>query len=124
MDSLELKKVLIEELGTLPFADKKKINEAGTIPEDVFERILKKTEKRKKLSMIMTIIITLLIFTSLFFSYWFKEGNISFILFGAALVFQILQLHNHPDFKDYSKKQLIFRLFKIVQSSENNSKAA
>ena len=122
MDSLELKKILIEELGTLPYADKKKIDEAGTIPEEVFEKLLKKTEKRKKLSTIMTIIISFLILLSFFMSYWFKEENLSFILFGFILTIQILQLHHHSDFKDYAKKQLIFKLFKIIKSTENSSK--
>lgn len=122
MDSLELKKILIDELGTLPYADKKKIDEAGTIPEDIFDTIIKKTNKRKKLSTIMTIIISVLITLSFFLSFWFKEENLSFLLFGSILVIQILQLHNHPDFKDYSKKQLIFKLFKIIKSTENNSK--
>jgi len=122
MDSLELKKILIEELGTLPYANKKKIDKAGTIPEDLFEKIIKKTEKRKKLTMIMTIIISILIAISFFLSYWFKEDNLSFILFIVILVFQIFNLHYHSDFKDYSKKQLIFRLFKTIKSTENNSK--
>lgn len=122
MDSLELKKILIEELGTLPYADKKKINEAGTIPQDIFDTIIKKTNKRKKLSTIMTIIISVLITLSFFLSFWFKEENLSFLLFGSILVIQILQLHHHSDFKDYTKKQLIFKLFKIIKSTENNSK--
>lgn len=122
MNSIELKNILIEEIGILPYADKKIIDEAATIPDEIFEKLQKKTQKRKKLTSIITIIFTVLILTSLFLSFWFKEGNFYFVLFASVLFIQILQIHYNSDFKDYSKKQLIFKLFKIIKSKENSSK--
>ncbi|PKP35840.1 MAG: hypothetical protein CVU00_00750 [Bacteroidetes bacterium HGW-Bacteroidetes-17] len=120
MDNQELKNILIEELGNIPFKDKKLINEEGTIPGLLLERLILIYNKKKKFSKIMLIVLLILLMIFLFLNYFLEEEGISLILFGAIILIQIPQLIFHPDYKDNSKRALIFNLFKTMDVQEKS----
>ncbi len=118
MEDLELKNILIEELGSMPFKDKKIIKEGGNIPDDLLEKLIHKNEKKRKFSKIMLTILLILLLVTLFLNYFLDTDRLTFMLFGSIVMMQIPQLIFHPDYKDNSKKDLIYRLFKHFQSKE------
>ncbi len=118
MDNKELKEILIEELGSMPFKDKKIITQEGKIPEELLNKLITKNEKKRKYTRIMLLIILTLILTSLVFSYFLDVDELTFLLFGAALLIQIPQLVFHKDYKDNSKRTLIYQLLIGINKSD------
>ncbi|MBU1011839.1 MAG: hypothetical protein KKG99_02440, partial [Bacteroidetes bacterium] len=107
-----------EELGLMPFKDKKLIKELGTIPEALLQKLILINKKKKKFSKIMLIILLILLMISLFLNYFLEEESISLMLFAAIILIQIPQLIFHPDYRDNSKRELIFKLFKTMDDHE------
>jgi len=118
MDNQELKNILIGELGSMPFKDKKLIKEEGTIPEALLEKLILKNKKKWMFSKIMLIVLMSVLMISLFLNYFLKLEALSLIVFGAIILMQIPQLIFHPDYKDNSKRELIFKLFKTMDDQE------
>lgn len=118
MEDQELKSILIEELGSMPFKDKRIIKESRTIPKDMIERLILKNKKRFKFTKTMIYVLGIVGVLSLFACFWFKEDNFSFIFLTAMVLVQLVQLSLRPEFIDNSKKDLIFKLFDRIQTEK------
>lgn len=116
MDHQELKNILIEELGKLPFKDKKLINEEGTIPDSLLEKLILINNKKQKFSKIMLIVLISVLMISLILNYFLEEEALFLMLFGAIILIQIPQLIFHPDYRDNSKRAFILKLFKMMDA--------
>ena len=112
MDQNELKQVLIKELGSMPFKDKKQLKDESGIPEILLEKLIRKIRRRRKFAQIMIPIGFGLLMISLLFNYLLKEDGFSVLLLGIIVLIQIPLLIFNPDFKDSSKKEFILRLLK------------
>lgn len=117
----ELNQFLIKELGSLSFKDRKIIKEAGTIPHDLLVRLILKNSKKKRFNKIMLLVLSILLLLSMILSYFFKEESLPLTLFGFIVLIQTLQLVNHPDYKNNSKKELIYNIFKTYPSTDKET---
>ncbi len=116
-----LKQFLIKELGSLPYKDQKIIKEAGTIPHDLLDKLILKNSKKKRFNKIMLFVLGILLLLYMILSYFFKEESLPFTLFGFIVLIQTSQLVNHPDYINYSKKELIYNIFKTYHSTDKET---
>jgi len=121
MDNQELKNILIGELGSMPFKDKKIIKDEGGIPKDLMERLIVKDLKRKKFAKIAIIVLAILAVLSMFACFWIDEDCLPFVLFSSMAVSQLVQVSLRPGFIDNSKRELVFKLFKTMDDQGLNS---
>jgi hypothetical protein len=121
MDNQDLKNILIDELGSMPLKNKKAITPDGNIPEKLLNKLILKNEKKRKYTRIMLFTLLILVITSFILIYFFEVDKLSFMLFSIILLAQIPQLIFHPDYKNHSKKELVYKLFHELNKADSKS---
>ena len=112
MNPKELKEELIKELGSLPYETRKKINSDHDIPDEELDNLIKKNKRRHNIAKGGIIIAASCLLAILAYYTLMNEKIDKLLFFSWFLLMIIIQLAFNKDFRDSSKRNLIFTLLK------------
>lgn len=112
METKEIKDLLIKELEPLSYELRTKISSEQDIPDELIDELLRKASRRFKIARLLIISIGIILIAILSYDIYIKDKLDIFLFFCEFLVLIMIQIVFNKDYKDNSKRILVFKLLK------------